>query len=38
VHLIEFRGDKIVRFQEFFDTYAAAEAFRSEPERGGEAA
>jgi ketosteroid isomerase-like protein len=28
VHLIEFRGAHIVRFQEFFDTYAAAEAFR----------
>lgn len=38
VHLIEFRGDTIVRFQEFFDTYAAAEAFRSESERGGDAA
>ena len=29
VHLITFRNGKIVRFQEFFDTYAAAEAFRS---------
>jgi ketosteroid isomerase-like protein len=29
VHLIRFDADKIVRFREFFDTYAAAEAFRS---------
>jgi ketosteroid isomerase-like protein len=28
VHVITFRGDRIVRFQEFFDTYAAGEAFR----------
>ncbi len=28
VHLITFGGDNIVRFQEFFDTYAAGEAFR----------
>lgn len=28
VHLITIKGGKIVRFQEFFDTYAAAEAFR----------
>ena len=28
VHLVTFRGPKIVRFQEFFDTYAAGEAFR----------
>ena len=28
VHVITFRGDQIVRFQEFFDTFAAAEAFR----------
>jgi ketosteroid isomerase-like protein len=28
VHLVTFKGGKIVRFQEFFDTYAAAEAFR----------
>jgi ketosteroid isomerase-like protein len=28
VHLITFRDGKIRRFQEFFDTYAAAEAFR----------
>lgn len=28
VHLITFAGGKIVRFQEFFDTWAAAEAFR----------
>jgi hypothetical protein len=29
VHLITFRDGKIARFQEFFDTYAAGEAFRS---------
>jgi len=29
VHLVTFRGGKIVRFQEFFDTYAAGEAFRT---------
>jgi len=29
VHLVTFRDGKIVRFQEFFDTYAAGEAFRS---------
>jgi ketosteroid isomerase-like protein len=28
VHLITFKGGKIARFQEFFDTSAAAEAFR----------
>ena len=28
VHVITFRDDRIVRFQEFFDTYAAGEAFR----------
>ncbi len=28
VHLITIKDGKIVRFQEFFDTYAAAEAFR----------
>jgi ketosteroid isomerase-like protein len=28
VHLVTIRDGKIVRFQEFFDTYAAAEAFR----------
>jgi ketosteroid isomerase-like protein len=28
VHLVTFRDGKIVRFQEFFDTYAAGEAFR----------
>jgi hypothetical protein len=31
VHLITFRDGKIVRFQEFFDTYAAGEAFRNAP-------
>jgi ketosteroid isomerase-like protein len=29
VHLLTFRENKIVRFQEFFDTYIAGEAFRS---------
>ena len=28
VHVVTFRDGKIVRFQEFFDTYAAGEAFR----------
>lgn len=28
VHVITFRDGKIARFQEFFDTYAAGEAFR----------
>jgi ketosteroid isomerase-like protein len=28
VHLITIKDSKIVRFQEFFDTYSAAEAFR----------
>jgi ketosteroid isomerase-like protein len=28
VHLVTFRDGKIARFQEFFDTYAASEAFR----------
>ena len=30
VHLIAFDGERIARFQEFFDTYAAAEAFRTD--------
>jgi uncharacterized protein len=30
VHLITFKEGKIERFREFFDTYAAAEAFRPE--------
>ncbi len=30
VHLITFRDGRIVKFQEFFDTFAAAEAFRRE--------
>jgi len=29
VHVVTFRDGKITRFQEFFDTYAAGEAFRS---------
>jgi ketosteroid isomerase-like protein len=28
VHLIIFQNKKIIKFQEFFDTYAAGEAFR----------
>ena len=28
VHVVTFRDNKIIRFQEFFDTFAAAEAFR----------
>ena len=28
VHLIALRHGRVARFQEFFDTYAAAEAFR----------
>jgi ketosteroid isomerase-like protein len=28
VHLVTFKEGKIIRFREFFDTYAAAEAFR----------
>ena len=28
VHLFTFKDDKIIKFQEFFDTYLAAEAFR----------
>jgi len=28
VHLVTFAGGRVVRFQEFFDTYTAAEAFR----------
>ena len=30
VHLVTFRNGKIARFQEYFDTYAAGEAFRHE--------
>ena len=29
VHLVTFRDEMVVRFQEFFDTFAAGEAFRS---------
>ena len=29
VHVVTFRDGKIVRFQEFFDTFAAGEAFRA---------
>jgi ketosteroid isomerase-like protein len=29
VHVITFKDGKVTRFQEFFDTYAASEAFRS---------
>ncbi len=28
VHLVTFRDGKVTKFQEFFDTYAAGEAFR----------
>jgi ketosteroid isomerase-like protein len=28
VHLVTIKDGKIIRFQEFFDTYAAAEAFK----------
>jgi ketosteroid isomerase-like protein len=28
VHLVTLRSGKVLKFQEFFDTYAAAEAFR----------
>ena len=28
VHVVTFDGGKVTRFQEFFDTYAAGEAFR----------
>lgn len=28
VHLFTFRDDKIIKFQEYFDTFVAAEAFR----------
>ena len=28
VHVVTFAGGKVTRFQEFFDTYAAGEAFR----------
>lgn len=30
VHLVTIRNRRVTRFQEFFDTYAAAEAFRSD--------
>ena len=30
VHLVTFKGGKIARFQEFFDTWAAGQAFRPE--------
>lgn len=30
VHLVTFREGRVVRFQEFFDTYAAGEAFRAD--------
>jgi ketosteroid isomerase-like protein len=32
VHLVTFKDGQVIRFQEFFDTFAAAEAFR--PARG----
>lgn len=30
VHVVTFRDGKVARFQEFFDTYVAGEAFRKE--------
>jgi uncharacterized protein len=33
IHLVTLHNGRVSRFQEFFDTYAAAEAFRPEPER-----
>jgi len=30
IHLVELRDGRVSRFQEFFDTYAAADAFRPE--------
>ena len=30
VHLFTFKGGKVIRFKEFFDTYVAGEAFRPE--------
>ena len=35
VHLVTLEKGKVKRFQEFFDTYAAAEAFRSRPDGDG---
>jgi hypothetical protein len=35
VHVITFRQGQIVRFQEFFDTWAAGEAFRGDPPEKG---
>jgi len=29
VHLVTLQSDRVTKFQEFFDTYAAGEAFRS---------
>jgi ketosteroid isomerase-like protein len=33
VHLITFNNGRVVRFQEFFDTFAAADAFRPQTSR-----
>ena len=30
VHLVTFKNGKVIRFQEFFDTYIAGEAFKKE--------
>ena len=38
VHLVRLRGAQVVRFQEFFDTYAATEAFRTQGATGSDAA
>ncbi len=35
VHVVTFRAGKIASFQEFFDTYAAGEAFRKSPDSRG---
>ena len=35
VHLVTLENGKVRRFQEFFDTYAAAEAFRGGPDGDG---
>ena len=32
VHVVSVHGGLVTRFQEFFDTYAATEAFRNEPQ------
>ncbi len=34
VHVVTLKDGLVIRFQEFFDTYAAGEAFREEVQRG----